>query len=310
MRLAILRFEEGEMRKRVFVLLAAALLLAVIVIPAAAITYGEPDEGEHPYVGLMIFFDPVYDFPNGGWFSCSGSLLDSKTLLTAGHCTIDIGTDLEITPGGMGGTDMWVTFEEVDVLAGFPSSADYPDPAEKNEARFEWLEKNKTYTRGTAWPHPDYGYGFPNTRDVGIVVLDKPAKIKSFVVLPDLGVLDELATKRGHHKQLFETSGYGIQEIVPFYQSEDSRYKATSMLVDLRSALTDGYNLHTSNNPGEGNGTGGACFGDSGGPVMFDNTNIVVAVVSFGLNYNCKGADYAYRVDITEARDFIDQYYP
>jgi hypothetical protein len=293
------------MRKKIFVLLAAVLLITVIVMPAAAITYGEPDDGEHPYVGLMIFFDPVYDFPNGGWFSCSGALLDNTTLLTAGHCTIDIGTDLGITPGGRGGTDMWVTFEEVDVLAGFPSSTDYPDAAEKNEARFEWLEKNKTFTRGTAWSHPEYGFGFPNTRDVGIVVLDKPAKIKSFVLLPDLGVLDELATRRGQHKQLFETSGYGIQEIVPFYQSEDSRYKATSMLVDLRSALTDGYNLHTSNNPGKGNGTGGACFGDSGGPVMFDNTNVVVAVVSFGLNYNCKGADYAYRVDIEESQDFI-----
>ncbi len=43
---------------------------------------------------------------------------------------------------------------------------------------------------------------------------------------------------------------------------------------------------------------------------MFDNTNLVVAVVSFGLNYNCKGADYAYRVDIPDARDFIDQYLP
>ncbi|NIM95905.1 MAG: trypsin-like serine protease [Anaerolineales bacterium] len=286
-------------------LLIALVMVLVMVVPAAAITYGEPDEGEHPYVGLMIFFDAVYDYPNGGWFSCSGALLDSKTLLTAGHCTIDVGTDLQVTPGGFGGRDMWVTFEEVDVLAGFPSSADYPDPADKNEARFEWLQKNKTFIRGTSWPHPEYGYGFPNTRDVGIVVLDKPAKAKSFVELPELGVLDELATRRGHNKQLFETSGYGIQEIVPFFQSEDSRYKATSSLVELGSALTDGYNLHTSNNPGKGNGIGGACFGDSGGPVMFNNTNIVVAVVSFGLNYNCKGADYGYRVDISESQDFI-----
>ncbi len=37
--------------------------------PATAITYGEPDDGEHPYVGFMIFFDPN----EPGWFSCSGT---------------------------------------------------------------------------------------------------------------------------------------------------------------------------------------------------------------------------------------------
>ena len=27
--------------------------------PGGAITYGEPDAGEHPYVGFMIFFVPT-----------------------------------------------------------------------------------------------------------------------------------------------------------------------------------------------------------------------------------------------------------
>ncbi len=83
---------------------------------------------------------------------------------------------------------------------------------------------------------------------------------------------------------------------------------ATSKLVNLRSALTKGYNLHTSNNPGKGHGTsGGACFGDSGGPVLYNDE--IVAVTSFGLNYNCKGADFAYRVDTDWAQaDFLDDY--
>jgi hypothetical protein len=293
------------MRKRVVTLVITIAVLLVIAIPVAAITYGEPDDGEHPYVGLMIFFDPTYDYPDGGWLSCTGALLDKKILLTAGHCTIDIGTDLEISAEASGGRDMWVTFEEVDVLAGFPPSSQFETAAEKNQARFDWLQHHKDFTRGTALPHPEYGQGFPNTRDVGVVILDKPSKVSTFAALPEYRVLDDLAIRRGHNKQLFETSGYGIQEIVPSYQAEDTRYKATSKLVELGSALTDGYNLHTSNNPGKGNGTGGACFGDSGGPVMFNDTNVVVAVVSFGLNYNCKGADYAYRVDIEESRDFL-----
>lgn len=297
------------MSKRVVTIFFTILILFVIAIPVAAITYGEPDDGEHPYVGFMIFFDPTYG-ETGGWFSCTGALLDSVTLLTAGHCTFEIGTDLQKTPGGRGGTDVWVTFDEVDVLAGFPSRIEIPDDAERNDARVKWLERNRSYIQGTAWSHPEYYHfvGFPNTRDVGVVILDHRVRMDQYVELAEAGVLDTLATKRGQQKQIFETAGYGTQEVVPFPQDEATRYKATSKIVDLRSALTDGYNLHTSNNPGKANGTGGSCFGDSGGPVMFNNTNVVVAVVSWGHNYNCKGADYSYRVDIAESRDFLENF--
>jgi hypothetical protein len=33
--------------------------MVMVANPAGAITYGEPDAGEHPYVGFMIFFDPT-----------------------------------------------------------------------------------------------------------------------------------------------------------------------------------------------------------------------------------------------------------
>ena len=39
--------------------------------------------------------------------------------------------------------------------------------------------------------------------------------------------------------------------------------------------------------------------------VFLNDTNTVVAVVSFGNNGNCKGADYSARVDVADARDFI-----
>ncbi len=299
------------MSKKLLTVLAAATLLLIVVIPAAAITYGETDDGEHPYVGFLLFFDPTYG-EDGGWFSCSGALLDRRTFLTAGHCTIDIGTDLQVTEGRRGGTDVWVTFDEQVDLSDFPRWSDYDDPDILYPLRFDWLNKNSRFIRGEAWAHPNYNdfAEFPNTYDLGVVLLDKNARVRQYAELAELHVLDELATRRGHNKQLFETAGYGYQEVVPFFRAEDSRYKATSKLVNLESALTDGYNLHTSNNPGNGNGTGGACFGDSGGPVMFNDTNVIVSVVSFGLNYNCKGADFSYRVDIPDAWDFIDQYLP
>ncbi len=100
--------------------------------------------------------------------------------------------------------------------------------------------------------------------------------------------------------------GYGLQRVKPQQQADLVRYRGVVELVNLRSALTDGYNLHYTNNPGEGRGgPGGTCFGDSGGPVLYDNTNIVVADNSFVLNSICKGAGFGYRVDIESSLDFV-----
>ena len=79
----------------------------------------------------------------------------------------------------------------------------------------------------------------------------------------------------------------------------------TVSLVNLRSALAGGWNLHVSSNPGQGQGgSGGTCFGDSGGPIIHDG--YIVAVISFGLNWNCAGAGFGYRVDTQYAHDFIE----
>ena len=69
-------------------LIAAAALLLFAAAPVSAITYGQPDGNDHPYVGFMIFFDAS----EPGWYSCSGTLLSPTVFLTAGHCTIHIGT--------------------------------------------------------------------------------------------------------------------------------------------------------------------------------------------------------------------------
>jgi hypothetical protein len=74
--------------------------------PASAITNGQPDDGEHPYVGESIFFDADYvdsrfDDP-GGWFSCSATMLSSTVIVTAGHCAFGVGEDGESTTTGDG----------------------------------------------------------------------------------------------------------------------------------------------------------------------------------------------------------------
>jgi hypothetical protein len=267
------------------------------------ITYGVTDDGEHPYVGFMLFFDPN----EPGWFSCSGTLLDGQTYLSAGHCTFGVGTNGKVTPGGSGGNDAWVSFNEKVDLTDFPRRVDFPDDeAGLYAARSAWLNANRNFVRGTSYPHPRYDNfaEFPANHDVGVLELSKSTRLRQYGVLAPLGTLDKLAASSGD-KVIIETAGYGIQEIVPDFLSLDERWKSTSMLVNLTSALTDGWNVHTSNNPSEANGQGGTCFGDSGGGVYLNNTNIVVAVVSFGLNSVCKGADFSARTDIADSQEFI-----
>ena len=53
-------------------------------------------------------------------------------------------------------------------------------------------------------------------------------------------------------------------------------------------------------------GSGGTCFGDSGGPDLLGGTDTVLAVNSYVTNYNCAGVGYAQRVDIPEVLDWIE----
>ena len=113
-----------------FALVAGIIATLALAAPVGAITNGQPDDGEHPYVGQLFFYDADYvdsrfDDP-GGWFNCSGTLIDDKIVLTAGHCTFGTGKDGESTlPGGIGGNDVWVSFDEVPDYDGINSSGDY-----------------------------------------------------------------------------------------------------------------------------------------------------------------------------------------
>jgi secreted trypsin-like serine protease len=278
--------------------------------PAGAITYGEPDAGEHPYVGFMIFYTPT----EPGWFSCSGTLLDSNTFLTAGHCTYGIGTDGEVVLDAdeqvvtTGGTDVWVTFDDTDVLDGWPARADYATEEELYEARSAWLDSNPDYISGTAYPHPDYDdfAGFPVNYDVGVVELDRAAPVTTFGELAPLGTAEALVdAAQNPNDALVENVGYGIQSVQPHPQDEETRYKSTSRIIEVKGNIARGGNLHTLNNPSSTGGQGGTCFGDSGGPVLVNNTNEVIAVVSFGFSGTCHGADYSWRVDTQDSYDFI-----
>ena len=81
----------------------------------------------------------------------------------------------------------------------------------------------------------------------------------------------------------------------------------TNQLQNLRSHIAGGYNLMMTDSNGNGTGGGGTCFGDSGGPIFHTDdagNTWLVAVISFGTKY-CKGTSGAFRLDNTQARDFL-----
>ncbi len=88
----------------------------------------------------------------------------------------------------------------------------------------------------------------------------------------------------------------------------ESRYKSTSRIVEVNGSASTAGNLHTLNNPSAVGGRGGTCFGDSGGPVFVNNTNQVIAVVSYGFSGTCHGADYSWRVDTVNSYEFVQPF--
>jgi len=244
----------GMIRKSLF-----ALATLAVASPAMAVTPGgELDGNAHPYVGLMV----AQDAKGNPMWRCSGTLISPTLFLTAGHCTESPAAHVEI----------WF---QSDVESGIPQNG-YP---------FEGQASGKPHT------HPSYDPNAFFLFDLGMVVLDKPMKMKKYGALPSL---DQLDSMKPSNSTRFTAVGYGVQEIHPIEPSSlRVRMVANPHLLQINTGFTGDFSILLSNN----HSTGGTCFGDSGGPNFIGSSNVVGGVTSFGINGQCAGTGGVYRVD-------------
>lgn len=259
---------------------------------ALAITNGTPDGSSHPYVGLLVFDDA----PGHPAWRCSASLLSPTVVLTAGHCT-----------DGAVAARLWVD-------TNVQTNTEYPF-------------SGSTSYDGTPYTNPDYrssenpyggGNGLPafSYRDVGVVVLSEPVPasvVSTYAGLPGAGLVDTLKNKTP-----VDFVGYGVQDQAqipgnllpqppPYY-----RWGGPKIRMYAPSELVSGNFVHSAEflrlalNPG--GGSGGTCFGDSGGPDLLGGTSTVLGVNSYVTNVNCGGVGYSSRVDIPEVLAWLEGY--
>ena len=259
-------------------ILSALIALSALVIPVQAITNGQPDGTNHPYVVLVVC-DIV---PGAPAWRGSGILLSPNVVLTAGHIT-----------DGAAAVRIW----KDEIVQGNP----------------EYPYSGATSYDGTAYTHPDFAIGnFPGlpgwiTHDVGIVVLSEPAAVSRYGQLPSVGLTETLPVMTG-----VDFVGYGVQVNKrgggqPDWTGLRNRFYAPGQLLSTKSAISGEFITCTAN-PAQGKG--GTAFGDSGGPVLLGGTDTVLAVTSFGTNNNCAGIGYYCRVDNQDILSWIKSFLP
>ena len=260
-------------------LLLALVTAAFAVAGAQAITYGEPDGTAHPSTGAMVFWSPS----RHTWrIICSGTLVAPQVFLTASHCT----ALLEANGISLVGVSFDPQFTTGSLPDGTPVGGSSP-----------------VYT-GAMHTNPLYNQRHSDPEDIAVITLDQAPSGVTPVQLPTAGLLGQMK-KDGTLNQStrFTSAGYGDQE--PSNEPGGKVYPFTGerRVVDGSfNSLQDVW-LKLSQNPS--NGSGGTCFGDSGGPQFLGNVQVSITIAGDSV---CRAVNLDYRLDTPQARAFLSDY--
>jgi secreted trypsin-like serine protease len=254
------------------VLLAALLAMLVTTVPAAAITYGQPDGNRHPNVGAVIRLRSDGQFR----ILCSGSLIAPRVFLTASHCT----RFLE----DQGISDVWVTFDSK-------------------------FTQSSRRIHGTMHSNPNFNQRQSDTGDLAVITLDEAVTNVAPVQLPPAGLLDRMKADGSLNRALFTSVGYGVQEPQPGKGGITNAFPMERWFsVGEFNALNKAW-LRISQT--QATGDGGTCSGDSGGPQFLgagaNETNTQVSITITG-DVFCFATNVVYRLDTPQARAFLSQF--
>jgi secreted trypsin-like serine protease len=253
--------------RRLTILLATLATTISVAAPAQAITFGTVDSTNRFPYVGAVIAE--YNEPGTKDVLCSGTLVSPTVFITAGHCTALLES--------IGVEDVWVTF----------------DPS---------FDAASPLLHGTYYTHPLYGTGGQsNTYDLAVIVLDAPVSGITPARLPTLNLLDDLSL-RG---QRFTAVGYGTVRDDKTKGPQTLTFDGMRRYADQSfRSLTKAW-LNLSMNPSTG--SGGTCYGDSGGPHFLAGTNVVVSITVTGDRF-CRATDVTYRLDTPWAREFLARF--
>lgn len=275
------------LRRAAVAVAAAATMFAAPTLTAHAITGGEPDGNQHPNVGMILFYEA------DGRYRCTATLVSPTVLLTAAHCTAPtVGKTI-------------VTFNTVIAYqppSGVPAAA---NPAVGYVAAD--IASRPDYYIGTPHTHPQYSdfKDLANWNDVGVIVLDRPVTGIAPASVAPLGTLDTIGRPNLAHTTV-RIVGYGTEVRKPDVGPQKPTPQSFPLLrryADAPGQKLTPQILQVNGNPNDTRGTGGSCFGDSGGPSFYKGA--VVTVTSYGRTDNCRYIGGLQRVDIAGVASWL-----
>ncbi len=275
--------------------LSAMVMLMIVFAGTAYGITGNYTPDSSPYVGVVVLFsDAARTTPIG---YCSGVLISPTIMLTAGHATL-------------GAAAASVCFDKGPINYSIENG------------KLIYPTSEVIYT-GTPVTYPEYaqsvmtgsnqGDHLFDVSDVGIIILDTAvpvSEVTTYATLAPVGFDNTLP-----NKTTLEVVGYGMQtQVTPKNNGPINSWVGTlscnvaqAQLVSGHFAGSDNY-LKLTANPSQDKG--GVAFGDSGGPVIYNNNgqDTLLAINSDVTNANCNGVTYHTRIDTTQIINWINGY--